>query len=358
MLKVSAVHASGYRPGENKAVDDPALIRPRFEVRPGDLLFSRANTPELVGSVCIATPSQERLMLSDKTLRLVVDERLAVPEFVRLSLASPAVRKQIAVSASGSSLSMQNISQASVETLRLRWPTLAEQRRIVEVLGAVAEQEARIQASQAKLELVERGLIEAEALRSDCATSCIGDLGVVSTGTTPPTRWDVADAGEGIPFLTPTQVPEGIGRVGEPDRRLSSSRSSDLRLVTPGATLAVCVGFGAGKVGFSETICCTNQQINSVMPSADYDRHFVYLTVRRAMARAKSQLNLQVTPIINKTDFMRLPVFAPSLDEQTRIADMVWSLRGEYQAFAQELTKLVNLRRGLTDHLLAEFARA
>jgi type I restriction enzyme S subunit len=160
VLKVSAINSAGFRPAENKAVDDPGLINERFQVHPGDLLFSRANTPELVGAACIATPSQERLMLSDKTLRLVVDTSLAEPEFVRLSLSSPVVRKQIAASASGSSLSMQNISQAAVEALKIRWPSLEEQRRIVEVLEALGDQERALEASLHKLQVLRVGLID------------------------------------------------------------------------------------------------------------------------------------------------------------------------------------------------------
>ncbi|GHH13408.1 hypothetical protein GCM10018780_53070 [Streptomyces lanatus] len=58
VLKVSAVHSLGYRPSENKAVDDPGLINERFEVKPGDLLFSRANTPELVAPLVSRRPAR------------------------------------------------------------------------------------------------------------------------------------------------------------------------------------------------------------------------------------------------------------------------------------------------------------
>lgn len=162
VLKVSAVHSSGFRPKENKSVTSAALVDERYEVRAGDLLFSRANTPELVGSACIATPTAERLLLSDKTLRLVVNPDLADARFISICLAGREVRRQIEVAATGSSRSMQNISQRSVENLRLRWPSAEEQRRIVEVLDAVSDAERAIEVSIAKQRTVRQSLIESQ----------------------------------------------------------------------------------------------------------------------------------------------------------------------------------------------------
>lgn len=139
VLKVSAVHAAGFRQGENKAIDNAGLIDERYEVKTGDLLISRANTPELVGSACIATESSSRLMLSDKTLRVLVNKDLADPRFVNICLSSHAARVQIENSSSGSSRSMQNISQSAIERLMLPWPPLGEQLRIVEALESIDE---------------------------------------------------------------------------------------------------------------------------------------------------------------------------------------------------------------------------
>src|SRR3954471_22309326 len=72
VLKVSAVQADGFAALENKVVRDAGHIRPEYEVRPGDLLMTRANTEALVGLACVALAPPPRLMLSDKTLRLVV----------------------------------------------------------------------------------------------------------------------------------------------------------------------------------------------------------------------------------------------------------------------------------------------
>src|SRR5207244_12573509 len=49
ILKVSAVTWGRFAAEESKPVPDSCLPRPEHFVRPGDMLFSRANTTELVG---------------------------------------------------------------------------------------------------------------------------------------------------------------------------------------------------------------------------------------------------------------------------------------------------------------------
>ncbi|MFD3539736.1 restriction endonuclease subunit S [Streptomyces sp. NPDC058662] len=159
VLKVSAVHTSGFRPQENKAIPLD-MVDPRYEVHAGDLLISRANTPELVGSSCVATESKARLLLSDKTLRLVVNPRLADARYVNICLSTPGVRAQIGNNSSGSSLSMQNISQEAIEKLTLPWPALTEQKKIADEIESCDDLIAEELEGLVKLQKIWQGLQE------------------------------------------------------------------------------------------------------------------------------------------------------------------------------------------------------
>src|SRR6185437_9295192 len=50
IVKVSAVTWGTYDELESKTITDSARINPSYLIQPGDLLFSRANTIELVGA--------------------------------------------------------------------------------------------------------------------------------------------------------------------------------------------------------------------------------------------------------------------------------------------------------------------
>ncbi|MET9850740.1 restriction endonuclease subunit S [Streptomyces ossamyceticus] len=160
VLKVSAVQAGWFAPLENKVVRNPNHIDPAYEVAAGDLLITRANTEELVGLACVVDVPTCRLMLSDKTLRIVPNTRVADPRFIALALSSPAVRRQVKVAATGTSASMKNISQRGIRSLQMPDVPMNEQRRVVSVVSAAREREAGLQRQIGKLCMIQRAVIE------------------------------------------------------------------------------------------------------------------------------------------------------------------------------------------------------
>jgi type I restriction enzyme S subunit len=161
ILKVSAIRPEGFRANENKAVISAAFINKAYQVKDGDLLISRANTYELVGIVCLVSNPPQQLMLCDKTLRLNVDETRAATDFLFHVLQTPGVRSQIEINATGSSGSMKNISQETIENLLIPLPKeLEEQETIIRVLQTHALRlEAEVHKRE-KLTRVKCGLMQ------------------------------------------------------------------------------------------------------------------------------------------------------------------------------------------------------
>jgi type I restriction enzyme S subunit len=156
---VSAVSWGAFRPHENKKLDASLEPRPEIEVRPGDLVLSRANTPELVGRAVLVRDTPPRLLLSDKLLRLRVDPSRAVPEFVNVVLASPTCRTRIQEAATGSSHSMKNISQGKLREISVLVPTLGEQRKIAAILSSVDDAIESTQAVIDQLGVVKKAMM-------------------------------------------------------------------------------------------------------------------------------------------------------------------------------------------------------
>jgi type I restriction enzyme S subunit len=160
VLKVSAIKPSRFVAEENKVLSISSLVDPDLEVRHGDLLISRANTFDLVGIACVARNPRPRLLLCDKTLRLVPRADVALPDFIELALAQHEVRVQIEASATGTSGSMKNISQEAIRRLVIPVPPLQQQKDIVKAATIHAK---RIQAERMtlkKLMAVKSGLME------------------------------------------------------------------------------------------------------------------------------------------------------------------------------------------------------
>lgn len=132
ILKVSAVTWGVYDEDESKTVHDADMVVPDYFVREGDLLFSRANTKELVGTVVVAQRVTRRVMLSDKILRLRVEPRLRT--WVLWALRAQHARSQIERLATGNQTSMWNIGQERLRSICIPLPPLAEQARILSEL--------------------------------------------------------------------------------------------------------------------------------------------------------------------------------------------------------------------------------
>ena len=164
VVKVSAVSWGEYREQESKTCMSADRVNADYFIRPGDFLFSRANTIELVGACVIARQVTLRVMLSDKILRLQFawDE---LKPWVLHFLGSKAGRLQIETLASGNQESMRNIGQERIGQIMVPLPPPAEQARIVgkleELLSELDAGVAELKAAQRKLQQYRQSLLKA-----------------------------------------------------------------------------------------------------------------------------------------------------------------------------------------------------
>jgi type I restriction enzyme S subunit len=150
ILKVSAVTSGTYVESECKPAPNDYVPPTQHFVRVGDMLFSRANTSELVGATALVEHTNGSTLLPDKLWRFVWKEEVA-PSYMWALFQSKAVRQQLSKLASGTSDSMRNISQAKLFELDLPIAKLEDQRRFGELINSarsiqVQQQTALMQA--------------------------------------------------------------------------------------------------------------------------------------------------------------------------------------------------------------------
>jgi type I restriction enzyme S subunit len=121
IIKVSAMTWGEFRPEENKAIPPDREPNPDHEIHSGNILISRANTVDYVGAPVLVGPTRGKLLLSDKSLRLIPKQNVD-PDWLIHVLASPPVRAQYSEAATGTSDSMRNISQKVVRQARIPIP--------------------------------------------------------------------------------------------------------------------------------------------------------------------------------------------------------------------------------------------
>jgi type I restriction enzyme S subunit len=131
VLKVSAVSWNRFLPNENKQLLPGVKPPVSAQVRKGDFLISRANTSELVASSVIVEDEPVKLILSDKIVRLKITGGCNQQYLCMVNNHTEHARSYYAETASGTSLSMKNVSRSVIYSLLVPLPPLAEQHRIV-----------------------------------------------------------------------------------------------------------------------------------------------------------------------------------------------------------------------------------
>jgi type I restriction enzyme S subunit len=153
ILKVSAVTEMIYKPEQSKPVPSDYLPPSEHFVRVGDLLFSRANTTELVGAVAYVWGTPNNLLLPDKLWRFVwKNEETVSPLYVWGVFTNKDFKNELGKLGTGTSGSMKNISQGKLMNLKIPFPPLELQNKFAEVVKKIESLKAKKQNALASAE--------------------------------------------------------------------------------------------------------------------------------------------------------------------------------------------------------------
>lgn len=153
VLKISAVTWGDFRPGESKPLAAGYEPPATHVVRAGDLLFSRANTTELVGATSYVFETPPNLLLPDKLWRFVWHEPRTVESlYVWWLFQASSMRRELGQRATGTGGSMKNISKPKVMTLKVPVPPLALQKEFVQRALEIRELEQHQTSSRRRLD--------------------------------------------------------------------------------------------------------------------------------------------------------------------------------------------------------------
>ncbi|MFN9385926.1 MAG: restriction endonuclease subunit S, partial [Cyanobacteriota bacterium] len=160
VLKTSCVYTGDFRPEENKAIIESELDRANCSVAAGCLIVSRMNTPDLVGAAGLVSSDNPLLYLPDRLWQVRFKD--CDPQFMNYWCKSVSYRSQVQLACSGTSSSMQNLSQDNFYSFIAPLPAAAEQsaistfldRETAKIDALIAEQQRLIELLQEKRQAV------------------------------------------------------------------------------------------------------------------------------------------------------------------------------------------------------------
>lgn len=159
VLKLSAATYGFYRPEENKAMLDENQFVEDAAVRAGDLLFTRKNTPELVGMCAYVYDTPSRLMMPDLIFRLNTTNRCN-KVFLWKLINHNLFRDCIRAISTGSAKSMSNISKERLLNLEIILPPAELQEQFAVFVAQIDKSKLAIQKSLDKLEILKKALMQ------------------------------------------------------------------------------------------------------------------------------------------------------------------------------------------------------
>ncbi len=159
VLKVSSVTKGYFDDTEYKVIDKNIEIKKYVYPQKGDLLFSRANTRELVGATCIVHKDYNDLLLPDKLWKLNLREAANI-FFIKSILSVECVRSEFSKVATGTSGSMYNISMGKLKEIKINLPPLTLQNQFADFVEQVEQQKDTMQKSLDKLEQNYKSLMQ------------------------------------------------------------------------------------------------------------------------------------------------------------------------------------------------------
>ena len=139
VLKVSSIRPGRFYPEENKRLPGSEPFDMADEVREGDLLITRANTPDLVGSTTVVPKVRRGLLLCDKIFRVKL-AGATDPHFIAVVARWSRVRDLSSASSNGASQSMANIRFEEVKNWPIPRLSATTQRDLASEVSAIAEQ--------------------------------------------------------------------------------------------------------------------------------------------------------------------------------------------------------------------------
>ena len=198
VLKVGCVNGGRFNCDENKALPEDLEPIPELAIRRGDVLVSRANTRDLVGSVAVVERDYDNLLLCDKLYRLRAMTDRCEPSFLAHFIGGSTARSVIEAAATGASSSMLNIPQGAIVGMPMALPPMDEQRALLRFIDTeTAKIDTLIFEQQRLIGLLteKRQAVVAQAVTKGVnASAPMKDSGVAWISAVP-AHWEVSRLG-------------------------------------------------------------------------------------------------------------------------------------------------------------------
>ena len=357
VLKTTSVDWSGFNSSFNKKLPLELTPRKEIEVKPLDILVTRAGPTERVGVVSVVPHSvRSKLMISDKLIRLKSNEENN-PLFLGISLSSVKCQNQLQSKTSGLAKSQTNISQKILGEVLLKLPSKEEQTKIASFLSAVDEKISQLTKKHELLSQYKQGMMQklfSQQLRfkaddgsefREWEDKKLGEISKTFSGGTPQSSNKSFYEGT-IPFIKSGEISKNTTEQCINDLALEKSSA---KLVKKGDLLYALYGATSGQVAISQIDGAINQAVLCIRSELNtkYLLNFLLLKKEEILTTYLQGGQGNLSASILKEIYIPTPCLA----EQTKIANFLSAIDQKIEVVAQQIEQAKTWKKGLLQQM-------
>ena len=308
-------------------------IKNRYLLKDGDLVFAR--TGATVGKSFLIKGNIPEAVFASYLIRVRVSKKIN-EKYLSYFFQSPNYWTQITEGQVG--IGQPNVNGTKLGQLNISIAPLEEQQAIVskveELFSNLENGKQQLQITEQQLKVYRQSLlnwafegkltnknIKEGELPKGWKWVKVANVGKIETGSTP-SKIKPEYYSDNFPFYKPTDLIAGYN-VRKASDNLSELGLIEARFLPINSILVTCIGATIGKTGIIRRAGASNQQINAIISSKEFNPNFVYYqTIAPKFQQAiKDNASATTLPILNKSKFQNLEMIYCSLKEQQLIVD-------------------------------------
>lgn len=353
----------------------PEHVDPSYLVLKGDILLSHINSVRHIGKV--ARKQDERPLIHGMNLMLLRFSSHVDASF-GFALLEWDRTKQYFERRAKKAVNQASINQKDIRGLQFALPPLYEQEAIAAVLDTIGDAIEHTEAVIAATERLRDALLhelltcgvsgwmrrqeriahrsgrypmrDLSELPDGWRVASLAEIATILTGTTPP-RENLDYYGGSTPWLKPSDLANSRF-VSTSAECLTDEGVSVARLAPENTVLVSCIGT-IGEVSISTVSTCFNQQINALIPGKIVTSSFLYWSCISKASHMERIAAKTAVPILKKSEFSKISIALPPLDEQRAIAVILDSVAESIERFCDVHERQLAAKCSLLDALLA-----
>ena len=184
---------------------------------------------------------------------------------------------------------------------------------------------------------------------------CIGDLGTIVTGNTPP-RNRPELYGNHTPFIKATDISESEKYTYNPEECYSEEGYNKYikSLIPKGSTCVVTIGSIGKKMTMAHCDLFINQAMNAIIPNACFDSEYVYYAVKNVLGNIKTLDSGTASgrENVSKSVFSKMEIW---VEEELPIQQRIATILSRYDSLIENYQKQIKLLEESAQRLYKEW---